>query len=222
MVDGKDLEMLEKLAERARKIQESCPTADGRPDEELAGIIRDCEQLRPLAHRSRSKAAEALTTGRRILRQLGIPCPSMRPLVRDPDELPLMSFPYAITHHDTAPGPCAGCGAEVPAGPVGWSREAEGGALCDDCLENCCPPLAIVLRFTLVLRELGEVECQTDEELWLLAVNLLNSGRMFEADKIATWVPFPSLDQPELERLLAAIAYRNATAEEDDDADNVH
>ncbi len=220
MVDGKDLEELDELTARARALQESRDPATIRPDDELAEILRDCERLRALAHRSRSKAAEGIRTGRRFLRKLGIPQPSMKALDPDRRPPPLTSLPHTIAYHDPAPGPCAGCGAEVAAGPVGWSRQA--GALCEVCFKDRCPPLSLVLYFVNVMRELGEAECHTDEEHWLLAVNLLNSGRLFEADQIASWIPFPSLDPSELERLLATIAYRNATAEEDEEPTGVN
>ncbi len=216
MVGRYMLRTIDELLRLAHGIQTSWQAVDGKPDERLATIIEELEEARELALRSRSRAAEGIKVGRRLLRGLGIKPPAMpRPRHPRSEDVPT-PLPYTIEYLDPAPGPCIDCGAEVPLGPVGWAHEPKEGPLCDACLRPRCPPLSVVLLLANMLRELGGLECASDEEQWNLMASLLTAGRTFEAGDLASWVPFPALPESELEKLLTAIAYRNEIEEKDE------
>ncbi len=180
----------------------------------LADLIDDIGDVRLLMRRARSKAAEGILAGRRLLREMGATPPPMRRRHTRP-ESPTCPHPYTIEFLDAAPGPCIGCGADVPHGPTGWSHRPEPGPLCDACFADRCVQLNIVLVLANIMRELGGVECAGEEQRGIMAM-LLFSGWMYEDWGLRQWDPFPALPELTLELLLDKLAYRDGVAEGDE------
>ena len=117
---------------------------------------------------------------------------------------------------DAEPGHCVGCGTEVPLGPTAWSNAPEEGPVCDDCLSDRCEPLHAVLVLANLMREIGEMDNEREQDRQGSMSFLYMMSREFEGDKLGKWYPFPTLPTPELEQLLAKLACRDEIADRDD------
>ncbi len=214
--DSKPYRDLDRWLELVHDLQQATPADDAEGRQRLADLVEGIGDVRLSIRQARSKMAEGILAGRRILREIGATPPGMRRRYTRV-ESPASPHPYTIEFLDTEPGPCIGCGTEVPRGPTGWSHRPEPGPLCDACFTDRCVPLNIVLVLADIMRDLGSVECEGKEQRGIMAM-LLFSGRSYEDWGLWQWDPFPAMKRLELERFLGGLADRDGSAKGDESA----
>ncbi len=65
---------------------------------------------------------------------------------------------------DNAAGPCLECIEKVGSGLIGWIGDPEPGPLCDRCLAQARPELAVMLGLVSYLRQITEADLEDDPQ----------------------------------------------------------
>jgi len=216
MIGHDTLARYRQLAKYVRSLQEIGP-ADEEVGNRLLKISEALDEIERLALRSRSKTAEGMRAARGALREIGVTVPAMtRPASSGAWAQPQRRW-GSITYLRAGAGPCTSCGEEVAPGPAGWHAEPEPGPLCDGCFRERSP-LSMILMLANFVREMGEKECESEDEEVLLGMALLAAGGQIEAEFLRAWPAGKGLPEESLLDLFEEIAERDASASADADA----
>ncbi len=202
MIDHDVLGMLRWLQQHVREVQETAPV-----DEALANRLQrvgdELAEMEQMARRSRPVAARGVWAMRRAFRRVGMKAPPM-PRSAAPQDRGKPGT-ESIVFSSAPAGACLACGEEVGAGPIGWCTEPEPGPLCDDCLNERCTELRVVLMVANLLRELVEMGGGSEEEEMVRRRLLGTSGTALEQSIFEAWAPQGTMTEEELIGLLEEI-----------------